>query len=287
MRGTFSGRLLAAVAAIALLAGCAGDPLTDSIRPERAPKQGERFEAPKAEMVVRVATSTAARGDVATAASLFRRAHALDPESFDAAAGLARMLTRLGAHSEAADAWRAALRIRPADTEALRGLGNTLILLDLPGEAVQQFEHALKTANDPRLYNGLGVAHDMLDDYKVAQAYYRSGLEIAPENAELANNLGLSLLLTGDRSGAVTTLRRLAGSPRATARHRLNLALALVLAGEDKAAAEIARIDLDASTAQAQIAYFETLKAIADPKAMRSAIGAHLASLGVTQHPGR
>ena len=278
MRGTRSARLLAAAAAVALVAGCAGDPMTDSIRPERQAGSGEQPETPKSQMLVRVAASTAARGDIAMAASLYRRAHALDPASFDAAFGLARMLGQLNASSEAADAYRAALALRPDDPAALRGLGNTLIVLDQPGQAVPQFEQALKKANDPRLYNGLGVAHDMLDDYKMAQAYYRTGLELAPGNAELANNLGLSLLLSGDAKGAVGVLRRLVGNPRATPRHRLNLALALVLAGEDKAAGEIARIDLDPASADAQIAYFETLKAISNPKAMRAAIGAHLSA---------
>src|SRR5690606_35945924 len=106
----------------------------------------------------------------------------------------------------------------------------------------------------------------------------RTGLEFAPDNAELANNLALSLLLSGDSAGAVAILRRLAGNAGATSRHRLNLALALVLSGEIKTAAEIARIDLDPASADAQLAYYETLKAISDPRAMRLAIGAHLAS---------
>lgn len=228
--------------------------------------------------MVRVAAATAARGDYAMAASLYRRAHALDPKNFDAAYGLGRMLALLNAASDAAEAYRAALALRPDDAGALRGLGNTLIVLDQPAEAIQQFELALKKANDPRLYNGLGVAHDMLDDYKMAQAYYRTGLQLAPDNVELTNNLGLSMLLSGDIKGAVSVLRRLVGNPRATPRHRLNLALALVLAGEDKAAAEVARIDLDPAAANAQIAYFETLKAISNPKAMRAAIGAHIAA---------
>ena len=276
-RSRACSRILLAAGIVMLLAGCAADPMTDSIRRERSSAPGERVEPPKAETVVRVAAATAAHGDAATAASLYRRAHALDPANFDAAAGLAGMLAQLGAHAEAAEAWRAAIAIRPGDPEALRGLGNGLILLNLPAEAVQQFENALKSSNDPRLYNGLGVAHDMLDDYKMAQGYYRTGLELAPANTELANNLGLSLLLAGDRSGAVSVLRQLAGSPQATVRHRLNLALALVMTGDDKAAAQIARIDLDPTAADAQIAYFETLKAIADPKAVRSAIGASLA----------
>jgi Flp pilus assembly protein TadD len=278
MRATRSARLLAAAAVVALVAGCADDPMTDSIRSERQAGAGDQIETPKSAVLVRVASVTAARGDTAMAASLYRRAHSLDPASFDAAIGLARTLAQLNAPAEAVDAYRAALKLRPGDPEALRGLGNTLIVLDQPAQALPQFEQALKKSNDPRLYNGLGVAHDMLDDYKMAQAYYRTGLELAPGNVELTNNLGLSLLLSGDAKGAVGVLRKLAGSPQATPRHRLNLALALVLAGEDQAATEVVRMDLDPASANAQIAYFETLKAISNPKAMRAAIGAHIAA---------
>lgn len=265
-----------AAALAVFLTGCAADPMTGHIRAERRPAEGENANASQAEVVARVAAATAARGDTAMAASLYRRAHALDRDNFAAALGLARMLGRLGAHDEAADAYRAALNLRPEDAEGLRGLGNTLVVLNQPAAALQQYERALAGTNDPRLYNGLGVASDMLDEYKVAQAYYRTGLELAPDNMELANNLGLSLMLSGDRDGAVRVLRRVAGGTRAKARHRLNLALALVLSGESRAAVEVARMDLDPASANAQVAWFETLRAIADPKAMREAIGAHL-----------
>jgi len=271
-----SGHLAAATALAITLGACANnDPLTDPIRPGEAVKNEPT--ASKTDAIVRVAAATAARGDEPMAASLYRRAHGLDPNNFEAALGLATTLARLGAREEAAAAYRDALAIRPDDTEALRGLGNVLILLNEPATATQHFNRALKTRQDPRVYNGLGVAYDMLDDHPAAQAFYRSGLELAPNNAELSNNLGLSLLLAGDNAGAVKALRGAVGTKNATVRHRLNLALALVLAGETGAAEQIARIDLDPQSADAQIAYFETIAALPDKRAMRKAIGAHLA----------
>lgn len=282
-----TGRLLTAAALAMTLGACANEPLTDSIRAD-APVRNEQAGGGKADAIVRVAAATAARGDEPMAASLYRRAHGVDPSNFDAAFGLGAMLARLGAREEAAAAYRDALAIHPDDSEALRGLGNVLILLNQPAAAAQQFNRALSAGKDsgskdkdpgkdPRLYNGLGVAYDMLDDHPAAQSYYQAGLAIAPENAEIANNLGLSLLLSGDTAGAVTALRRLAGNKTATVRHRLNLALALVLAGDTRAAEQIARIDLDPASADAQIAYFETIAGLHDPRALRKAIGAHIA----------
>jgi len=279
-----TGRLLTAAALAMTLGACANEPLTDSIR-EDASVRNEQAGNGKADAIVRVAAATLARGDEPMAASLYRRAHGVDPRNFDAALGLGATLARLGAREEAAAAYRDALAIHPDDSEALRGLGNVLILLNQPAAAAQQFNRALSAGKggkdpgnkDPRLYNGLGVAYDMLDDHPAAQSYYQEGLALAPENAEIANNLGLSLLLSGDTSGAVTALRRLAGNKTATVRHRLNLALALVLAGDTRAAEQIARIDLDPASADAQIAYFETIAGLHDPRALRKAIGAHIA----------
>ena len=50
-----------------------------------------------------------------------------------------------------------------------------------------------------------------------------------------------------------------------------------VLAGDTRAAEQIARIDLDPASADAQIAYFETIAGLHDPRALRKAIGAHIA----------
>lgn len=272
-------RTVAAVALALALHACANDPLTDPIHPG-APVRNEPAGGSKTDAIVRVAHATASRGDEAMAASLYRRAHAMEPANYEAALGLGATLARLGAHEEAAGAYRDAIAIRADDPEALRGLGNMLILLNEPATAAQQFNRALGASKDPRVYNGLGVAHDMLDDHEAAQAAYRAGLALAPGNAELANNLGLSLLLSGSIQESVVMLRRAAGGSNATARHRLNLALALVIAGETAAAEQIARVDLDPATADAQIAYFETVAALRDSRALRKAIGAHLAGGG-------
>ena len=128
-----SGHLAAATALAITLGACANDPLTDPIRPGEAVKNEPT--GSKTDAVVRVAAATAARGDEPMAASLYRRAHSMDPNNFEAAIGLAMTLARLGAREDAAAAYHDALAIRPDDTEALRGLGNVLILLNEIGRA--------------------------------------------------------------------------------------------------------------------------------------------------------
>jgi Flp pilus assembly protein TadD len=270
------------VSAICLLSlgACAGDPVTDNIRPERPVAEGEAFSGPKADAIVRVAQTTASRGNWPMAASLFRRAHALHPTNFDAAYGLARSLNQLGANDEALAAYQAALKLRQDDVDALRGMGNTLVMLDRPAMALPHYERALNVRQDPRVINGLAIAHDLLDDYRAAQAIYRVGLDMAPKDIALRNNLGLSQLLSRDYDEAVQQLRQVISLPGAGVRHRLNLALALVLAGDTRTAEGVARFDFDTAAARDQIAYFETIKALGDSEDARAAIRAHIRGEG-------
>lgn len=267
---------LSAICLMSVLSACADDHLTDSIRPERFAKEGEEWNAPKAASIVRVAQATAARGDWAIAVSLYSRAHAKHPENFDAAYGLGRAYNKVGANVQALDAFQAALKLKPKNVDAMRGLGNTLIMLDRPAAAIRHFERALNRMEDPRLYNGIAVAYDLTDDYKAAQAFYRVGLKTTPKSLSLRNNLGLSLLLSGDVEAANGELRKVVASPKASERHRLNLALGLVLAGDSKTAESVARFDLNNGAARDQIAYFETIKSLADPTETRAAIRAHI-----------
>lgn len=266
-----------AVAAL-LLAGCASDPMTDHIRPNRPAHEGEARSGPKAEAMVRIADATARAGDLATAAGLYRRAHATDPQNFDAAAGLGRMLGRLGAPEKAAGAWRVALRLRPDDQDALRGLANALIAMGQPAQAIPYLKQALEKKEDVRVYSALGVAHDMLADHGAAQAYYRTGLEVAPGDLALSNNLGLSLAISGKHAEAIQVMRRAAALPGATLRHRMNLALVLGLAGETEAAAEVARAHMDETAVQSNLAYYAQLRAMDDKAAVAEALGVHYAN---------
>lgn len=273
---TYTQRGLSAFCLVGLLTGCTTDHLIDSIPPAREPTVNETRETPKAEAVVRVARMTAARGDWPIAASLFRRAHTLDDKNFDALYGLARTLNKLGANEEALAAYQQALVLRPKNTDALRGLGNTLVFLDRSASAIPHFERALGLKEDRRLFNGIAVAYDMLDDYKAAQAFYRVGLKATPSDPSLRNNLALSLLLSGNADEAASLFRGLVAEPGATARHRLNLALSLVLAGDTRTAESIVRMDLDARSTAEQIAFFETIKSIGNAKDTRAAIRAHI-----------
>jgi Flp pilus assembly protein TadD len=252
------------VVAALFLGGCASDTLRDSVRPTAEEKASQRTLAPAGSVaaLMRVGDSARAAGDSAAAIPFYRRAHALDFFNPDPLVRLGAALSDLGAYNEAVQAYRDALRADPVNTAALRGLGNALISLNQPQLAVEQFDAALRIEDDHRNYNGIGVALDRIGDHKGAQAHYRVGLQTAPGNLTLLNNLGLSLALSGDDEEAIKTLERVARHPRATARHRQNLALAYGLAGRTSEAARIAQLDLDEADVRSNLAYYGLLRAM-------------------------
>ncbi len=226
--------------------------------------------------LLRAADAAMERRDYAAAASLYRQAHQMRRNRVEPLIGLGHALSSAGAPQEAAEAYREALKLAPRDPEALRSLANAMVALNQPELALPYYRDAL--VEDPtnfRIHMGLGVATDLMGQHEAAQRHYRDALIIAPDDLDVLSNLGLSQALAMDLDGAIETLRDVARDPRASARHRQNLALAYGLAGRSEEAARIARLDLDEDTVRRNVAYFATLRAISDPSRRLSAIRAY------------
>jgi len=253
--------LLATVALSAV--GCASD---SHLEPSAkaaigATATGEAPGSP-ASTLLRVARGTRDNGDLASAVTIYKRVHELSPKRADVLVELGQVLGALGAHNEAADVFREAMNIDPKNVDALRGLGNSLLAMNQPNMALEQFVAGLAIQDDPRLYNGMGVVHDMNGSYESAQDSYRGGLKLAPNDANLRNNLALSLAINGKFDESIQILNRLANENRSNPRYRQNLALVYGLAGKYAEAAGIGRLDFDEPTVQNNLAYYETLRAM-------------------------
>jgi len=184
----FARALLLAGVALSV-AACADDKSPwGSLRAAAGNEQGAG-----ANILLRTARSARDSGDLSNAVTLYKNAYELAPGRADIAAELGQTLTALGANNEAAEVYRDALANNPKNVDALRGLGNALISLNQPRLALEQFQAALALKPDPRVYNSMGVAHDMSGENQTAQASYRSGLTLAANDTSLRNNLALSM----------------------------------------------------------------------------------------------
>ena len=225
--------------------------------------------------LMKVADSTRAGGDPATAVSLYRRAHEIAEKDPLPLSRLGETLAQMQSYTEAADAYRAALALSPDDADLHRGMGNVLLALGKPQVALAHLEMAAaKKPDDARIYNALGVAHDLSGRHDLALQDYRRGLSLAPDQLSLRNNLGLSQALAGDYNGAISTLSELVARPGATARNRQNLALVYGLAGDTDHAASVARTDLDESAVRNNLSYYTLLRSLDDVGRTAAILGA-------------
>ncbi|MTW16886.1 tetratricopeptide repeat protein [Rhodoplanes serenus] len=194
------------------------------------------------------------------------------------------------------DTWGARYRADPSDRTTAMAYAKALSATERRAEAVSVLEQiSLRNPKDPALLGAygraladagrfeqaldvLGRAHspdrpdwrilsaqgavlDQLGRHKDAQAYYASALKIAPGEPTVLSNLGLSYALAKDLRRAEATLREAVGRPDADPRVRQNLALVVGLQGRFTDAEDLARADLPADEASANVAYLREMLA--------------------------
>jgi Flp pilus assembly protein TadD len=106
----------------------------------------------------------------------------------------------------------------------------------------------------------LGIARDLLGQHAEAQRAYRQALAVEPGRTAASVNLALSLALSGDPRQALAILRPIALSPGASPRVRQDLAVALVLAGEDEEAGRVLHTDMPQPEALALVTGYRALR---------------------------
>jgi Flp pilus assembly protein TadD len=90
-----------------------------------------------------------------------------------------------------------------------------------------------------RVLSTLGSVADQMGNHAKARQYYHRALQLAPGQAVILNNLGLSYLLTKELKLAEETLRKAAAQPDSNPRIAGNLALALRLQGKTSEATAV------------------------------------------------
>lgn len=278
-------RLLAAAAAAPLLlGGCAGGGVfsdagslietadvpaqSRSIDPSYAvaATAGPREADPENLEVVRAAADAAIKNDAhfGAIAHLSKLAEH-DPSDLDIAYQLSRRLRYVGALSDSERVLNDARAIHPDDPLLRLELAKTKIAGGFAQEALLLLKPlAEEEDEDPSVLQALGVAYDRTGQHQEAQAAYAEAMKHGRPSAALLNNDGLSRLISGDVEGAVARLREASTAPGANAQVRQNLALALVLKGDEAEARRVAGAAVPKDIAEKALAYFTAIPAAQD-----------------------
>jgi tetratricopeptide (TPR) repeat protein len=130
------------------------------------------------------------------------RAIALSPQR-EVFVEKARTLDQAGLAPQAREAWRAILKIIPRHQEAAARLGRMAWEDGDHAEAASLLERAAAGGAPASVWFDLGLARQDLRDHKGSAAAYRKAIELKPDHAEAALNLGVVLQESGDIDNAM------------------------------------------------------------------------------------
>jgi Flp pilus assembly protein TadD len=210
-----------------------------------------------------VADVALANGAPDTALHIAQQALALNPRDVPALVRAAEAQAALGRRDQAAHSFDQALSIAPDDAAAALGLGRLKLATD-PGAAASVLLRLItRDPHNVAALVDLGIARDLLGQHAEAQSSYRLALALEPERTAAQINLGLSLALSGDPQQGLAILRPIALSPGASPRMRQDLAVTLVLAGNDAEALRVLHADMNQPEALAAATGYQSLRSSA------------------------
>jgi Flp pilus assembly protein TadD len=215
-----------------------------------------------------VATS-AVPSDPRQASQVWGERYRANPHDAAVAINYAQSLRGLGQRAQAVAVLEQASMHNPSNMELLGAYGRALADAGNHEQALEVLNRA-HTPDRPdwRILNAQGAVLDQLGRHQEAQRYYATALRIAPEEASILSNLGLSYALSKKLPEAEATLKRAAAGRSADPRVRQNLALVVGLQGRFAEAEEIARADLPPEQASANVAYLRQM--LAQPNALQA-----------------
>ena len=193
---------------------------------------------------------------------VYGRQYRVDPSNLDVALRYAQALRATGQRAQAVAVLERASIGNPRNKTVLGEYGRALAEA---GDYQQAFD-VLGRAHTPdqpdwRILSAQGAVLDQMGRHAQAQRYYLTALKIVPEEPSVLSNLGLSYALSHDLPNAEATLRRAAAQRPVDPRVRQNLALVVGLQGRFAEAEDIARADLPADQAAANVAYLRQMLA--------------------------
>ena len=202
----------------------------------------------------------AAPEDPRRAAEVYGERYRANPKDTEAAIGYGQALRATGQRAQAAAVLEQATIANPGNKALLAAYGRALADNGNSQAAFDVLTRAHSPTNpDWRILSVQGTTLDKMGKHEEARRYYASALKIVPEEPSVLSNLGLSYMLTRELPQAEQTLRQAYSNPRADVRVRQNLALVVGLQGRFQEAETIAKGDLPADEAAANVAYLREM----------------------------
>jgi Flp pilus assembly protein TadD len=202
------------------------------------------------------------QSELAAATRSIGAEYARNPKDRSAGLNYATLLRMTGKNAQALAVMRQVAIEYPNDRDVLAAYGKALA-------GAGELEQALSTISraqtpdrpDWRLKSAEGAILDQLGRPNEARAAYRDALDIQPNEPSVLSNLGMSYLLGRDLRTAETYMRSAIAQSGADSRIRQNLALVVGLQGRFQEAENIARQELTAEQAEANMAYLKAMLA--------------------------
>jgi Flp pilus assembly protein TadD len=185
-----------------------------------------------------------------------------NPGNGNIAMRYARALRAIGQRAQAAAVLEQASIRDPKNRAVLAAFGRALADTGNYAQALDVLNRA-HTPDQPdwSILSVQGAVLDQMGRHEEARRYYASALRLKPDEPSVLSNLGLSYALSKDLKQAEATLRRATSGGKIDPRVRQNLALVVGLQGRFAEAETIARADLPAEEAAANVAYLRQMLA--------------------------
>src|SRR5262249_21318231 len=204
------------------------------------------------------ATEADSRRDI----EVFGERYRANNRDLEAAIRYATALRGIGQRNQAAAVLEQASILNPGNRAVLGAYGRALADVGNYGQALEVLDRAHSPDQpDWRLLSVQGAVLDQMGRTEEAREHYESALRIAPDEPSVLSNLGLSYALAKDLPRAEETLQKAIARAGTDRRVRQNLALVVGLQGRFDEAEKIARADLPAEEAAANVAYLRDMLA--------------------------
>lgn len=223
--------------------------------------------------LLRVAADIEARGDRATAFTIYERAVTVSNGRSDIRLELAAAHERAEQPDEALKIYRSILQTEPENGMALVHMGSQLIKRGRLEPGVSALAKAAPLLKSPGAYDRLGVAQTMVGRPQEAVLSLEKAHELVPNDLDVATNLALASSLAGKHERAIELMQEVAQQARAKPHHRRNLVIVLGLAQKNDEALALASADLPKTEIEKLLKRADIVRKGSSPKEQARALG--------------